>query len=399
MDFTNINGGFSTTSQTTPVQQPVQQAVAQQMPQQAPQQPSQQRAVAEQPRYNYETGTLDVGETYYETVSEQQPVMENVGQDVNWEVPQEYSEQQPIQTPVQQSVQTQAQAPVQFQMPQQQTVQQPAQQPGQAQQQPRNAFNSNNNYYPQDFGANNGYGSNQQQYSQQAQNSFQKATYRVEPDCYPLKAVNNVIQKGQAMEVLLDGMNLFNQEEKIENGQRVKGRRISYDSKFHINFWTFDQNEHRMDFLPIYGDMSKLAGIMQCVLNGHIFQMTNAARAKQQQTGSQFCEEIWKSEGGTKKSQNYTINRQNLRPDMCLATRLQLTPANMPDTWLLTGIVYNGKYGNNGSIFPASMQALKRINIKFNYVELCSLATYILNSIQADMNAVAIQRVLEGGVK
>lgn len=369
MDFTNINGGFSTTSQTTPVQQPV-QAVAQQMPQQAPQQPSQQRAVAEQPRYNYETGTLDVGETYYETVSEQQPVMENVAQDVNWEVPQEYSVQQPVQTPVQQPIQ--------------------------AQQQPRNAFNSNNNYYPQDFEVNNGYGSNQQQ-PVQPQNSFQKATYRVEPDCYPLKVVNNVIQKGQAMEVLLDGMNLFNQEEKIENGQRVKGRRISYDSKFHINFWTFDQNEHRMDFLPIYGDMSKLAGIMQCVLNGHIFQMTNAARAKQQQTGSQFCEEIWKSEGGTKKSQNYTINRQNLRPDMCLATRLQLTPANMPDTWLLTGIVYNGKYGNNGSIFPASMQALKRINIKFNYVELCSLATYILDSIQADMNAVAVQRMLERG--
>lgn len=393
MDFTNINGGFNV-SQTTPVQQPVQQAVAQQTPQQAPQQMSQQqRAVAEQPRYNYETGTLDVGETYYETSSEQQPVMGDVVQDVNWgDSQQEYPVQQPVQTPVQ--VQG-------YQQPVQQVVQQPMQiqqQPAQ----PQNSFNSSNNFYPQDFGANNGYsGSNQQQYSQQAQNNiFQKnANYRIEPNSYPLKVIANVVQKGQAMEVLLDGMNLFDQEEKFENGQKVKGRRISYDSKFHINFWTFDQGGHRMDFLPIYGDMSKLAGIMQCVLNGHIFQMTNAARAKQQQTGSQFCEEIWRSEGGTKKSQNYTINRQDLRPGMCMATRLQLTPANMPDTWLLTGIVYNGKQGNNGSIFPASMQALKRINIKFNYVELCSLATYILNSIQADMTAIAVQRALEGGAK
>lgn len=385
MDFTNINGGFNT-SQTTLVQQPV-QAVAQQTPQQAPQQPSQQRAVAEQPRYNYETGTLDVGETYYDSVPEQ-PAMEDVAQDVNWGASQqEYPVQQPVQTPVQTQV---------YQQPVQQVVQQPMQ----IQQQHQNSFNSNNNYYPQDFGNGNGYNGSQQ-YSQQPQNnSFQKnANYRVEPNLYPIKVVPNIIQKGQAMEILLDGMNLFDREEKFENGQKVKGRRISYDSKFHINFWTFDQGGHRMDFLPIYGDLSKLAGIMQCVLNGHIFQMTNAARAKQQQSGSQFCEEIWRSEGGTKKSQNYTINRQDLQPGMCLATRLQLTPANMPDTWLLTGIVYNGKQGNNGSIFPASMQALKRINIKFNYVELCSLATYILNSIQADMTAIAVQRALEGGAK
>lgn len=461
MDLSKVVGGYTQqTSQQTPAQNPVQQS----KPTQPQPQPQPTVApVAEQLRYNFETATMETGETYYGS----QQTSATVDDGMEWDFEEdamgyedefggmeEYSEQaqQNIQTPPMQPTAAPGQEPVQMQtqpaqqptqpsgqpqqmvqpqpvqQPVQQNVQSPVQQPVQAQpkkqgfqfnlnpnfnakprqpsgqpqpMQAQNNYQSNYNGFGDNSYANNGYNgygnnSNQNQgYTQYNEGYEQNPNYRTEPDFYPMKAINNIVQKNQAMEVLLDGMNLANYEDKLVNGVKERGRRISFDSKFHINFWTFDEQMHRKDYLPIYGDMSKLAGIMQCVLNGSIFQMTNAARAEQQQKGSQYCSEIWKSEGGTTKSQNYTIDRKRLPPKKVIATRLMLIPANAPNTWLLSGAVYDGKIGRDGAIFPSNLRPLKRVNIKFDYVELCSLATYILDAIQADMTALAVRRAFE----
>lgn len=473
MDLSKVVGGYTQqTSQQTPAN-PVQQLQPTQ-PQPQPQPQPQVAPVAEQLRYNFETATMEAGETYYgaqqtsttvddgmewdfdedamggyedefggmeeyseqpqqniQTTSMQQPTATPVQEPVQMQTqpvqqptqpsgqPQQMAQPQAVQQPVQQNVQAPVQQPVQPQanpQPQQSQAQQPKKQgfqfnlnpnfnakPRQQSQQAQpvqaqNNYQSNYNGFGNNGYANNGYGNNSNQtqgYTQYNEGYEQNPNYRTEPDFYPMKAINNIVQKNQAMEVLLDGMNLANYEDKLVNGVKERGRRISFDSKFHINFWTFDEQMHRKDYLPIYGDMSKLAGIMQCVLNGSIFQMTNAARAEQQQKGSQYCSEIWKSEGGTTKSQNYTIDCKRLQPKKVIATRLMLIPANAPNTWLLSGAVYDGKIGRDGAIFPSNLRPLKRVNIKFNYVELCSLATYILDAIQADMTALAVRRAFE----
>lgn len=321
---------------------------------------SQKQPVAQQGRFNYETSQVEAGPKYYDsqtglTTDQNSYFGTNEGpvdSNANY-----FNNQQNYQQPQQMSQNTQ-----QYQQ---------------------------NGYMPQDSGY--------MAYQQPVQNL--NDIQRWEPNFFPEKLLpkkteasrKNGISKG--FEFVMDGFNLTTFDKpKDSSGRPIEGqegRRVSFDSKFHMNFWTYTgpQNTQK-DFIQIYGDTSRLCGFMQCVLNGQIYNLTQMAIQ-----ANPSYPVVWDNVGGTDKAGRYKINGYQVNAPY-LATELAVMPAKEANAWLLCASIYEGNHYSNGAIFKKNNNAIGRIQIKFNYFELCSLATYVLNSVQADMNATYMRRAM-----
>lgn len=349
-------------------QVPVQPVYGQQPVQQMQSQPQQQQPIAEQVRFNYETGQMaETGTKYYDTqtglTTDESSYFGTpkgaIDQNAN------YFAQNQSQQPVAMQQQAYQQQPVVYEQ--------------------QNGYYQGDEYY-QDYNHN------------VAMQNYQNAQ-RWEPNFFPEKLLPKKTDGGnqsklkKGFEFILDGYNLSAYDKPKDSTGRViegqEGRRISFESKFHMNFWTYSGPQNtQQDFLQIYGDTSRLAGLMQTILNGQIFNLT------QQAVQQQSYPVIWDNVGGTDKANRYKVNGMPLAVPY-VATRLALRPGFAPGKWVFTATVSEGVKQANGAIFAkGGTKPLCKIEVSFNYFELCSLATYVLNSIQADMNAVFVERML-----
>lgn len=242
------------------------------------------------------------------------------------------------------------------------------------------------------------YGNNYQ--SGYSYNAPQQPQYVTEPLYYPTKLLNKFTMRTKSLstglEFLTDGFNLTSFAKNQDGSQ---GRLISFDSKLHLNMWTYDNQNHQVDFVPVYCDLSKFAALAMMVQNGTIFPLTEDYKRRKAQADAQaqngqrvYANPIWENLGGTTKSQRYTVNRQQLNVP-CVSTRLSLEPAQKPNAWLLKVTLSEGVMQQNGAIGPGKF--IKSLFFTLDYVQLCEIATFTLAIVNANVSAIVTKRAFD----
>lgn len=289
-----------------------------------------------------------------------------------------YPQTQPVQQPVQQAQPNFGTAQQQMQ-PQYQSMaqaQQPQQNFGSYQQPQSQAYNYNGYAQPQEA----------------AQNGVGYDENRHELKAFPVKLFPKITQKGRALEFLMKGINLTNYD--------PQGNRVSCEFKWNMNFWTFDQNNRQMDYIPCYGDMSHLAALAMAIQNGSIFGLTEDYRQRlataqaDPNNRSNYTAPIWENLGGTTKEGTFKLNGNPLQNVGVIYTNVSLLPSNEPNCWVLQGTFGPGEYQRNGAIFrKKGSTPFKTITIKLNYFDLCAFAANVLALFNANVVSLVSMRV------
>ncbi len=235
------------------------------------------------------------------------------------------------------------------------------------------------------------------------QNGYQSQAqpqYVNEPSYYPTKLLGKFTMKGKqlstGLEFLTDGFNLGAYAKNQDGSQ---GRLISFDSKMHLNFWTYDAQNHQVDFAPVYCDLSKFAALAIMVQNGSIFNLTEDYKRRKAQADAQaqnggqriYVPSFWESLGGSSKSTRYTVNRKQLNLP-CVSTKLTLEPAQKPNCWLLKVTISEGIKGQNGAIAPSKF--IKTLFFTLDYVQLCEISAFTLAAVNANVSSIMTKRLL-----
>lgn len=203
---------------------------------------------------------------------------------------------------------------------------------------------------------------------------------RHELKAFPVKLFPKITQKGRALEFLMKGINLTNYD--------PQGNRVSCEFKWNMNFWTFDQNNRQMDYIPCYGDMSHLAALAMAIQNGSIFGLTEDYRQRL------ATAPIWENLGGTTKEGTFKLNGNPLQNVGVIYTNVSLLPSNEPNCWVLQGTFGPGEYQRNGAIFrKKGSTPFKTITIKLNYFDLCAFAANVLALFNANISSLVNMRV------
>lgn len=215
---------------------------------------------------------------------------------------------------------------------------------------------------------------------------------RHELKAFPVKLFPKITQKGRALEFLMKGINLTNYD--------PQGNRVSCEFKWNMNFWTFDQNNRQMDYIPCYGDMSHLAALAMAIQNGSIFGLTEDYRQRlataqaDPNNRSNYTAPIWENLGGTTKEGTFKLNGNPLQNVGVIYTNVSLLPSNEPNCWVLQGTFGPGEYQRNGAIFrKKGSTPFKTITIKLNYFDLCAFAANVLALFNANISSLVNMRV------